>query len=95
MMRGASLAVRLSEFASEPRARMTIFHFELCRNGQRIGPTETRDCPDCGMAFRAARDMIRNLRDEDSLPNGAREHTLRVSYVDHSLLFDLPFDLRI
>ena len=74
---------------------MTIFHFELCRNGQSIGPTETRDCPDCGMAFRAARDMIRNLRDEDSLPNGAREHTLRVSYVDHSLLFDLPFDIRI
>jgi len=87
--------VRLSEFASEPRARMTIFLFELCRNGQRIGPIETRDCPDCGMAFRAARDMIRNLRDEHRLPDGAREHTLRVSYVDHSLLFDLPFDIRI
>ncbi len=95
MMRGAALAKGISEFASEPGARMTIFHFELCRNGQRIGPTESRDCPDCGMAFRAARDMIRSLRDGDSLPNGAREHTLRVTYVDHSLLFDLPFDLRI
>lgn len=95
MMRGTGLAKAASDFTAEPGARMTIFHFELCRNGQRIGPTETRECPDCGMAFRAARDMIRSLRDEDSLPDGARDHTLRVKYVDHSLLFDLPFDLRI
>lgn len=95
MIRGASLAETASECTSEPGARMTIFHFELCRNGERIGAIESRDCPDCGMAFRAARDMIRSYRDEDSLPNGARDHTLRVTYVDHSLLFDLPFDLRI
>lgn len=74
---------------------MTIFHFELRRNGQRIGPMETRDCPDCGMAFRAARDMIRTLREEDRLAEAARDHTLQVRYDDHTLLFDLPFDLRL
>ncbi|ACS41613.1 MAG: hypothetical protein ACAH20_17155 [Methylobacteriaceae bacterium] len=47
------------------------------------------------MAFRAARDMIRTLREGETLPDGAREHTLRVSYVDHSTLFDLPFNLGI
>ncbi len=56
---------------------------------------ETRDCPDCGMAFRAARDMIHTLRETDTLPGDDREHTLRVSYVDHSTLFDLPFNLGI
>ncbi|GJE73317.1 hypothetical protein [Methylorubrum podarium] len=74
---------------------MPLFHFALCRNGRTIGPTETRDCPDCGMAFRAAREMIRVLREADALPEGDREHTLRVSYVDHSTLFDLPLNLRI
>ena len=74
---------------------MPLFHFELCRDGRKIGRTETRDCPDCGMAFRAAREMIRALREAKALPDGARNHTLRVSYVDHSLLFDLPFDLGI
>ncbi|KQQ14285.1 hypothetical protein ASF53_10760 [Methylobacterium sp. Leaf123] len=74
---------------------MPLFHFELCQNGRTVGRTETRDCPDCGMAFRAARDMIRTLREADTLPDGAREHTLRVSYVDHSTLFDLPFNLGI
>ncbi|HEV2541507.1 MAG TPA: hypothetical protein VGU70_01960 [Methylobacterium sp.] len=74
---------------------MPLFHFELCRNGRTIGETETRDCPDCGMAFRAAREMIRTLREADALRDAAREHTLRVSYVDHSTLFDLPFNLRI
>jgi uncharacterized C2H2 Zn-finger protein len=74
---------------------MPLFHFELCRNGRTIGGTETRDCPDCGMAFRAARDMIRTLREADTLRDQAREHTLRVSYVDHSTLFDLPFNLGI
>lgn len=74
---------------------MPFFHFELCRNGRRVGPRETRDCPDCGMAFRAAREMIHALRAADTLPNDARDHTLRVSYVDHSTLFDLPFDLGI
>ena len=46
-------------------------------------------------AFRAAREMIRVLREADALPEGDREHTLRVSYVDHSTLFDLPLNLRI
>jgi hypothetical protein len=77
------------------RRRMPLFHFELCRNGRTIGQTETRDCPDCGMAFRAARDMIRTLREDDNLSEDSREHTLRVSYVDHSTLFDLPFNLGI
>lgn len=74
---------------------MTIFHFEVRRDGQGVRPLETRDCPDCGMAFRAARDMIQALREAEILPDGARDHTLRVSYVDHTPLFDLPFDLRI
>jgi hypothetical protein len=47
------------------------------------------------MAFRAARDMIRTLREDDTLSEDPREHTLRVSYVDHSTLFDLPFNLGI
>ncbi|MFG7490363.1 hypothetical protein D8770_19315 [Methylobacterium sp. DB1607] len=74
---------------------MPLFHFELCRDGRKIGRTETRDCPDCGMAFRAARDMIRTLREADTLNDKVRDHTLRVSYVDHSTLFDLPLNLGI
>ena len=74
---------------------MPLFHFELCRNGRKICRTETRDCPDCGMAFRAARDMIRTLREADTLNDKVRDHPLRVSYVDHSTLFDLPLNLGI
>ncbi len=75
---------------------MPLFFFNVCRDGVWTEDRVGGDYPDCGMAFRAARDMIHRLRTEENLPADKLPGTrLQVTYADRSELFDLPFDLGI
>ncbi|UMY17840.1 hypothetical protein MMB17_00270 [Methylobacterium organophilum] len=75
---------------------MPLFYFNIHRPEVSLQDEEGADCPDCGMAFRKAKQIIGRIRDEEQLSDDVVAKTfLQVTYVDGSELFFLPFNLRL
>lgn len=75
---------------------MTLFLFELARDGRNLGKVSSVECPDCGTAFREAKHRIARLRQEMRLPEGELPRFwLRVMYDDGSELFHIPFGVGV
>lgn len=75
---------------------MPVFYFDIHRAHDRTQDEIGCDLPDCGMAFREARERIRRIARAESLSDAERARTfMRVTYSDRSELFNLPFDLGI